>query len=302
MGYRFDPSEPFTAEFRRIATGQLKKAVHLLLRQPGGLDNSIHAARKCFKRLRGLYRIIEKDAPAFRRAENARLRDAARSLSVARDAAVVADVAASLQRSAANNQQAATLERTARALIERRDRIVTASGDIPDKASEAAAACAEALEAVRRLRLDDGRKVTSRRIARAWERSLKKARHAQEACESTTGAAAFHELRKCCQTHRFYIGLLQPLWPSAMRAKGIMAKELAERLGEHNDLAVFAQLMTEDPGLFGTEEETRLLAEIVGERQARLRKEALKAASRVFGGNPKKEAVVVATLWRNASA
>ncbi len=87
-----------------------------------------------------------------------------------------------------------------------------------------------------------------------------------------------------------------------MRAKGIMAKELAERLGEHNDLAVFAHLMTEDPGLFGTEEEIRLLAEIVGERQAGLRKEALETASLVFGGNPKKEADLVATLWRNASA
>lgn len=301
MAYRFDPSEAFTKEVRRIASEQLNKASHLLQKQPDGLDSSVHDARKCFKRLRGLYRMIRKDAPDFRKAENARLRDAARNLSAARDATVLADVAASLQRAASNNQQAAMLERTALALTERRDKLVAASGDIHQRADEAAAACAQALEAVRQVTFSNGRKTTARRVAKAWKRSLKRGSSALAACKTTAGAAEFHELRKCCQTHRFYIKLLQPLWPSAMHAKGIRAKDLAERLGEHNDLAVFARLMADDPGLFETAEQHTLLSQILSERQAGLRKEALKTAKLVFGGDPKHEAAVIAPLWRNAS-
>lgn len=302
MAYRLDPSEAFTEEFRRIASEQLNKARDLLREQPDGLDSSVHEARRCFKRLRGLYRMIGKDAPDFRKAENARLRDAARNLSAARDATVLAGVAASLQRSASNNQQAVMLEHTALALEERRDKLVAASGDIHQKADEAAAACALALEAVRQVTFSNGRKTTARRVAKAWKRSLKEAQSALEACKTATSAAEFHELRKCCQTHHFYIKLLQPLWPSAMHAKGIRAKDLADRLGEHNDHAVFASLMADDPGLFGTAEQRNLLSQILSERQAGLHKETLKTAKLVFGGNPKHEAAVIVALWRNASS
>lgn len=301
MGYRFKLSDPFTGEFQRIAGEQLNKARHLLLDQPGGLDNAIHDTRKCFKRLRGLYRMIEKDAPDFRKTENARLRDAARSLSAARDATVLAETAASLQRSAANNHEAAVLERTARTLSERRDRLVESSAGLQEKADDAAAACTEAISAIRKVRLKDGPKATAKRVAKAWKKSVVKGHAALETCKTEATASDFHELRKCCQTHRFYLKLLQPLWPSMMRAKGAAAKDLAERLGQHNDLAVFAALMNGEPGLFGTGEERSLLSSIVHERQAGLRDECLKMAKLIFGGKPEEEGAIVSTLWKRAA-
>ena len=79
MTYAFRPGRPFTDDFRAIAAEQLTEAVMILEDRPQGLHEAIHDARKNFKRLRSLYRLVAADAPQFQKYENARIRDMARN-------------------------------------------------------------------------------------------------------------------------------------------------------------------------------------------------------------------------------
>ncbi|MGO7159684.1 CHAD domain-containing protein, partial [Rhizobium johnstonii] len=89
MAYRIRPEADFTEVFRNVATEQLKRAVTVLEERPHGAHEAIHSFRKNLKRLRSLYRLVAREVPDFQAQENARLRDAARSLSAIRDAAAL---------------------------------------------------------------------------------------------------------------------------------------------------------------------------------------------------------------------
>lgn len=86
MSYRIRPGKDLTTEVVRIAEIQYDRAIETLGDQPKGRYQAIHDARKRFKKLRGLFRLVREAAPDFYEAENARIRDMARTLSTVRDA------------------------------------------------------------------------------------------------------------------------------------------------------------------------------------------------------------------------
>ncbi len=91
MSYRIRPGQLLTGEVVRIAEIQYERAIHVLRRQPDGPYQAIHDARKRFKRLRGLFRLVRAAAPDFFARENARLRDMAATLSEVRDATALVE-------------------------------------------------------------------------------------------------------------------------------------------------------------------------------------------------------------------
>lgn len=91
MSYRIRPGKPLTGEVTRVAENQYARAIEVLRDRPDGPYEAIHDARKGFKRLRGLFRLVRGPAPDFYASENARLRDIARTLSVVRDATALVE-------------------------------------------------------------------------------------------------------------------------------------------------------------------------------------------------------------------
>ena len=89
MSYRIDPHRPLTQEICRIGSGQIHEAIALLDEGRTKRDGGAHEARKRFKRLRGLLRLIAEAAPGFRRREEHRIKEIAASLSAIRDATAI---------------------------------------------------------------------------------------------------------------------------------------------------------------------------------------------------------------------
>ncbi|ASY70513.1 hypothetical protein SF83666_c31080 [Sinorhizobium fredii CCBAU 83666] len=108
MTYAFSPGRPFTEDFRAVGAEQVARAVAVLKDQPAGVHEAIHDARKNFKRLRSLYRLVACDAPLFQKQENARIRDVARNLSTVRDAAALVENASYLREHAADHRHLRT--------------------------------------------------------------------------------------------------------------------------------------------------------------------------------------------------
>lgn len=121
MPFRIDPKKPFGDEIRRAGLELIDDAVTILRDQPSGSHEAVHDARKRFKRLRALYRLIRKVAPDFAREENTRFRDIARSLAFARDATALVETAEYLEAFAASDTQGEALRSVTVMLRERRD-------------------------------------------------------------------------------------------------------------------------------------------------------------------------------------
>ena len=94
--------------------------------------------------------------------------------------------------------------------------------------------------------------------------------------------------------------MLQRLWPSAMHAKRVEVTKVVDLLGHHNDLALLASLVDEQPQLFGKSEDVAYLLSAVITRQKILRDQALTIAASVFRDDPKAESRKIKLLWQEA--
>ncbi|WP_377296704.1 CHAD domain-containing protein [Rhizobium sp. SGZ-381] len=301
MAFRIRPSEPFDAEFRRVAESQLRQAIAVLRDQPDGEHPAIHAARKRFKRLRALYRLVASDAKAFSRRENDRMRDIGRSLSSVRDATALIETVDYLAGLAVSPEEIAALGFASQALIDRRDRIAAAETDRAQTIDQAIAACEEAIAALDMLDLPRGEGRTARRLKRAFTKHGRKTKAALAACRLAPDAEAFHDLRKCGQTGWMYLTLFADLYPSALGALKRETKQLVDLLGHEHDLSVLTQTINESPELFGDGDTLALLLGAIITRQQAIREEALARAGTVVADHPKREGRIIGRLWLEAA-
>lgn len=302
MPYRIRPDRPLLAEVRSVARSEFEKAIEILEAQPDGLHQAIHAARKRFKRLRNLYRLVASSDKTFRRIENARLRDAGRDLSRIRDATALIETVEHLASHAVTDDEAETLAATREVLALRRDEIAAAEGDLETKVSHAIAACREAILALDDLTLPSKPGHAAKLIAKGWRKGLEDAREAFVTCKGEGHGETYHDLRKAAQAYWMNLSLLHDLWPSAFDAKQGYAKKLVDVLGHEHDLTVLTTLLDHEPELFGDGKGQSFLLAIIIRRQMELRREALALAEQVFADPAKDEAGIVETLWLKASA
>lgn len=301
MSFRIDPAKPFDQKWKSVAETELERAISVLEQQPNGLHEAIHEARKAFKRVRSLYRLVAPDHPEFRSRENARLRQTARSLSVVRDATALIETVDYLSKDPQSPDETAALMASRAALIRRRDAIAETQTDLDGHAKAAIAQCREAIAAIRECNLGHGPRRTARMVRKAWKSAAKRGKHALAACHAAEHSERFHDLRKAGQVYWMYLSLVRDLWPSAIEAKRRDAKRLIEMLGHEHDLCLLAELMDSEPGMLGdAQQQSHLLGAII-RRQQKLRAEALPLAEHVFSGHPRQEADVIATLWLRAA-
>ena len=302
MPYRIRPDNAFGEDVRLLLRCLLNGAVTGLTEQPNGVHEAVHEARKKFKRIRNLYRLVGADNKELRRQENARLRDAGRSLSKVRDAAALIETIDVLSAAALNAEEEGAVAKAREALIARRDRIASSETDFQDKLSGVIEACGAALREVDSLSLPNRPRPAARLLAKGWKKGLVRAQTALETCEGSGHGEAFHDLRKAAQAYWMNLSLMRDLWPSAMASKRKDAKKLVDVLGHDQDLSVLTSVLDDEPELCGDGEALSFLLAMIIRCQQQLRREALEFANIVFAELPEREAAIIATLWLEAAA
>lgn len=301
MPFRIDPKKPFDDEIRRAGLELIEDTVTILHNRPSGPHEAVHDARKRFKRLRALYRLIRKAAPDFSREENARFRDIARSLAFARDATALVETAEYLEAFALSDTQGEALRSITAMLRARRDHAVKYEAALDEAISAAIIGCEAGRERLKTLSLPDELKDSARLLRTSWARQRKRARRALADCHEQADVEHFHELRKAGQTYWMHLGLMRRIWPSAMRAKRADTKRLVDILGHEHDLSVLAAVADREPDRFGNGERLALLLDAIIERQQALRAEGLELADEVFSESASTESRIVGLLWRQAA-
>ncbi|KXG83912.1 CHAD domain-containing protein [Agrobacterium bohemicum] len=301
MSFRIDPKKTFAEELQRVGVELIDDAIAALSQQPDGPHAAVHGARKKFKRLRALYRFVAPEEPKFRKAENIRFRDIARSLSQAREAAALVETIHYLQqfsRSEAENQALASANAE---LTERRDAMTSEDGDLSARIADALMECEKGKHALMQLSLPSGKKIATKLVKKTWRKQREKALHALGQCHAQAHDEDFHDLRKSGQVYWIHLALMRKIWPSAMRAKKVDAKRLVDLLGHEHDLSVLAAFADHEPKRFTAGDTLPLLLEAVTHRQQALRRECLDLADQVFAESAKTESRIVGLLWEDAA-
>lgn len=300
MPYRIRPDRPFREEVVSVGCEQLQRAIASLEDQPQGVHEAIHEARKKFKRVRSLYRLVALDQKDWRTAENIRLRDAARTLSVVRDATALIETIVYLDNHALNDDERTALSQARSALTTRRDTLALAETDLPAKVDAAVSACREAIASLETAVFPNRPRKAAKLLGKGWKKGLARGRTALEECHRSVHEEVFHDLRKATQAYWMNLSLLRDVWPSAMHAKRAEAKRLVDTLGHEHDLALLVDLLDRESGLIGGETFSHLLGAIIRQQQE-LRRAALELAQEVFAETPARESMIIETLWLAAA-
>ena len=297
MAYRIDFDNPLGDEVRRIASELLIDAIDRLEKQPDGPHEAIHDARKNIKRIRALYRLVASDAEEFASAENRRLRDLARTLAHLRDRAALADAADFLDRATDLKHAKVATGRLCTAMNHHRDSALSQQEDIRETLSICCEGLRDAESALHGLDLPKLRKQAIQCLASGWQKVGKKARNALAACEEATDEEPFHDLRKRAQDRFMHAALLNSIWPSGMISIQRQAKVLVDILGHEHDLVMLNDAVPTQKETKPVERE--ILSRAIAAERAKLQAAARELGRDIFGGKPKRDAAIVASLIRN---
>ncbi|QKV19495.1 CHAD domain-containing protein [Oricola thermophila] len=300
MSYEIRPGRPLSGEVVRIARAQYGKAIDVLGKGKNDRYRAIHDARKRFKRLRGLFRLVRDGQRDLFDAENARLRAIAGSLSAARDATALVEAMDRLLESESSEESREALLAVRGRLAERRDRIVAEEVDLSGKVAAAIVECMKGMDALDGIDLPKGRGKAIALLAAGAAKNYARAIRAFETARKSGNQADWHDMRKRIKYHGMHVLLLRPAWPGEMAIRAKVADRAGEALGDDHDLANLCLLMAAEPEVVGGATETRLLRAAIAERSRRLHEQVRMIVKDLLRDEPKLFERRIAMLCRDA--
>ncbi len=296
MTYRFRPHRPFNRETSRIALAELDRALEILSNETECINRRVHDARRCFKRLRALCRLVEPADRNFFKEARAEFTTIARSLAAMRDAQAHVECCQKIAPWILSDDVAAAFKDLEQALVTRRDSAVRT--DLPREIGTIVKTCLGQKAAFEKWNMPSRAKSASWILKKAWRKTIARAVSAQRSCAAGTDENAFHDLRKASQTHLLQTTLLQDVWPSMFAMHMERVRALAALLGEEHDIFILLKLLHATPDLV---ENAALIETALGKRQSSLRASALDKAAILFDLDAGLEAQRIASLWNLAT-
>ncbi len=295
MAFRFKLDEPIAENFHRIGLEQIQRARKQLDANVAP-ETEIHEARKSIKRIRALLRLAREGlGDRVFRAENARFRTIAARLAPARDDHVILQTILLLE-THADGEARAALTRLRAAVI------AHGNGSLQERGqgiAEANTALERAARRFRRLAIQpDDFATLAKGLTRSYRRGLKW--FAQAYAENSD--EAFHEWRKCVQAHWRHMSLLSKVWPAVFEARVAAARELSQILGDDHDLAILKARLPMLPAGTLSDEEARVIEQMVLLRQHILRRAAVPRGQLLYAEKAKAHGRWILALWEAATA
>ncbi len=296
MAYRFKIDEPPQKALRRIGRQQIDIAVRHL-EANGDRATAIHEARRCFKRMRSLLRMVRpglsKEVYAN---ENDAFRDIGRLLSTARDLQVMLDTV-KLVEARHGAGTVAGLD-TLRARLDEQHAATHEHYDA-SLSKEALARLGKARERWSRIKIAPN---AFEIVVDGFEATYRGAERAMRMARRDVGDEAFHEWRKGVQRHRDHVQILRAAWPDYFEARFQAAKTLARWLGDDHDLSLLKTFATRPGEVKLKRAEARAVAAICLERQEEIRRAAWALGERLFADRPGALSRRLAVYWQSAAA
>lgn len=283
MTYRLQVDESVPDGLRRVIDEQISSAAENLSKGNEDVEEGIHEARKCFKKIRAVLRLGRDELGNDYSRENQWFRDAGRSLSGYRDITATLEALGKLRETMKEEVDAAVFDDAANTLQKNRSEITENNGQLVEQMKSLVDALKEKQQEIEKLPLytDDFNALRD-----GLQRTYKRGRKAMHQAYQEISAENFHEWRKRVKYHWYHCRLLTEVWPGVMNKYTHQVHQLANVLGDYHDLDILRSRVTEEIAPETTCDMGNLLRLIDG-RQAAFRKEALPLGHRLYAEKSK---------------
>lgn len=263
---------------RKVARQRIEKAVNALCVPESGYGEGVHQARKRFKEVRALLRLVRKPLGAEFKQESQRLRDLGRVLAQTRDAGAMLESWDLLAKRFPDVFAEADF-RKVRQRLAVRARAEHADAGLGERIAQVIAQLHSITEDLEHWPLEkQGFDLLRAGIRRTYTDGCEELAKAR----LDRSAEQLHEWRKRVKDHWYQTQLLSPIWPSLMRLRSQTLKRLADMLGDDHDLAMMHQLMQTEPSLFGDETLRQRLDRAIEQRRNELQKSAFELGEKLY--------------------
>jgi CHAD domain-containing protein len=297
MSFALKSDESLRKGIRRIARKELEDAREQLIKASNGSrDKAVHEARKCFKKIRAILRLVRHAiGERHYRYENTAFRDAARPLTEVRDAEVLVETVDKIAKHFADRVRGQSF-----AAI--RKELMTHQREVRHRVLGEENAFAVVETAVREAlgRLNGWADVPDRwaGVGKGVRQVYRQARQAFAHATADPTVQKLHEWRKQVKSLRYQLEILRAVWPEMMGPLADQADHLGELLGDDHDLAVLRHMLTQDPERFGGEKGVELLLALIDRRREELEGEASVLGQRLLQDPSKAFARRLKGYWR----
>ncbi|MFH1195074.1 MAG: CHAD domain-containing protein [bacterium] len=295
MKYTIKRSESIPDNIRRIILAQQKNAIGFLARSGIDTDLAIHETRKCFKRIRAVYRMIryEIGKDIFQQ-ENICFSDAGRMLSGVRDSVVLIETLSNIKQEfqgAVSNEiyegLKSRFENMHRDIFER---IVHEEKRI-DKVATALRAARFRVAELPIQRNDFG--VLSKGIRKIYSKGYK----TFIATQYNSSPEMFHEWRKMVKNLWYLIAIFKPINPPVLRKLSLLLDRLSDLLGLDHDLHRLDESLRKLPEVVENIQLYETLFNCLMIKSFNIRAEAWKLGSKIYIDNSKEFVAKLEGYW-----
>jgi CHAD domain-containing protein len=295
MSFELKPDQSVRKGVRRLMRKQMDEALEKLT-QNESRDEAVHEARKCFKKMRAVLRLVQPViGKRSYRQENACLRDAGRPLTEVRDAKILVETLDQLAERFKDHVGDRTFGQ-ARAALQDNLRLVRKR--VLDKEDAFAVAADVVQQAGKRIK--DCTDVPNKwvGVGPGVEEVYRRAREAHQVAMTDRTVEALHEWRKQAKYLRYQLEVLRPLWPERLEELANEADRMSELLGDDHDLATLRGMLMKEPEHYGDESDREMLFTLIDRRRAELEQEAMLLAERFFQERPRAFARRLHGYWK----
>lgn len=237
--YELAITEPLGDEIRRVLGSQYRRIARELSRFGSDPEGAAHDARRRIKETRAMLRLVRRNLGDGYDAENARLRDLARTLAAIRDGDAMLQTLTKFRSEIARGAgrlSYVSARRSLRRYLRTESSARLSNDDV--QAVAAALADAGAMFEAAPVRGD-----SFALIERPLMRSYRAARRSFGALAAGAHPERVHEWRKEVKTLWYHLQLLRNASPALTTSYREMSGQLAKALGEHHDLFVLGEFL-----------------------------------------------------------
>ncbi|MEO1058863.1 MAG: CHAD domain-containing protein [Actinomycetota bacterium] len=283
MAYELERSETATMAIRRIATEEIDEALADL---SGDTDRTaaeaVHDCRKRCKKVRALLDMVRPSLGRRYTRATARVREAARELSGARDAQALADAFAA---TVDGRTDSALVAPVVAGLHQRADAAAADFDAMTDHVMRASALLTKVHGGIDEWRLsEDGWAAIGPGIVGNYRSGRKELARAR----TDPTATRLHDWRKRVKGYWYHVRLLHDAAPTVLGPLGAALSDLSDDLGVAHDLAVLDDLLAAHPAEFGGDDPVRHARCLVAERRATLEARAIHRGAVLYVESPRR--------------
>lgn len=294
MSYTFAADETVGQGIVRIVCEQIDRAVEDLSSTEQPLAQRVHQARKRFKKIRAVLRLVRFELDDHYKRENRFFRDAGRELASARDAEARIEAFDAFVTTFADQLADDAITAVREMLHERRETVLDQQGDLQQRVETLLPKLHAARRRIEAWTLPDaGFAVLSAGLRQTYKRGRK----ALATAYAEPTPAHFHEWRKRVKYHWYHSRLLAPIWPELMKGYRRSLSELADVLGTDHDLAGLREVLTNAADEGVDVRTVQAVVALIDQRRRELQAQADVKGRRIYAERPNALAARFATYW-----